>query len=139
MKAKLAFIAGLGAGYVLGTRVGRRGYENLKNTARSLWETEKVQETVTQVEETLKEEAGALGTRLVGKVTGSGKASGDNATPKDNAGSAATVQTTAASGTASQPHGIDHEPDVESDPALNDDLGQDWSDEGGALPSGPSQ
>lgn len=28
--------------------------------------------------------------------------------------------------------------DVESDPALNDDLGQDWADEGGATPSGPA-
>ncbi|NVM94174.1 hypothetical protein [Arthrobacter wenxiniae] len=30
-------------------------------------------------------------------------------------------------------------PDVESDPALNDVAGRDWADEGGALPSGPSQ
>ncbi|MGP9501124.1 hypothetical protein ACT3TS_02785 [Specibacter sp. AOP5-B1-6] len=28
--------------------------------------------------------------------------------------------------------------DVESDPALNDDLGQDWADEGGATPNGPA-
>ncbi|RAN76754.1 hypothetical protein B5P43_22330 [Bacillus sp. SRB_336] len=132
MKAKLAFVAGLGAGYVVGTRVGRRGYENLKSTARSLWEKDKVQETVAQVEETLKEEAGALGTRLIGKVTGSDPA-------QDNAGSASSVKTTAASGTASQPHGVGHEPDVESDPALNDNMGQDWTDEGGALPTGPSQ
>ncbi|MCQ9165991.1 hypothetical protein [Arthrobacter sp. STN4] len=135
MKVKLAFIAGLGTGYVLGTRAGRRGYENLdnlKNTARSLWETEKVQDTVTQVGETLKEGAAKLGTRVIGKFTGPDQA-------MENAGGPATVQTTAASGTAPQPRGIDHAPDVESDPALNDDLGQDWSDEGGALPSGPSQ
>lgn len=29
-------------------------------------------------------------------------------------------------------------PDVESDPALNDQQGQDWSDEGGATPAGPA-
>lgn len=28
--------------------------------------------------------------------------------------------------------------DVESDPALNDGLGQDWADEGGATPQGPA-
>ncbi len=28
--------------------------------------------------------------------------------------------------------------DVETDPALNDGLGQDWSDEGGATPQGPA-
>ncbi|WP_113717661.1 hypothetical protein [Arthrobacter dokdonensis] len=133
MKAKLAFVAGLGVGYVVGTRVGRRGYENLKSSARSLWETDKVQETVTHVEETLKEEANALGSRLVGKVTGS------DTTTKDDTGSAPTAKATAAAGTESQPHGVHHAPDVESDPALNDDVGQDWTDEGGALPSGPAQ
>jgi hypothetical protein len=29
-------------------------------------------------------------------------------------------------------------PDIESDPALNDRTGQDWSDEGGATPAGPA-
>lgn len=28
--------------------------------------------------------------------------------------------------------------DVKSDPALNDRLGQDWADEGGATPQGPA-
>ncbi|MDD0858444.1 MULTISPECIES: hypothetical protein [Micrococcaceae] len=28
--------------------------------------------------------------------------------------------------------------DVESDPALNDGLGQDWADEGGSTPQGPA-
>lgn len=28
--------------------------------------------------------------------------------------------------------------DVESDPALDDRLGSDWSDEGGAAPTGPA-
>lgn len=28
--------------------------------------------------------------------------------------------------------------DVESDPALNDNVGQDWADEGGATPQGPA-
>lgn len=28
--------------------------------------------------------------------------------------------------------------DVDSDPALSDGLGQDWSDEGGATPDGPA-
>lgn len=29
-------------------------------------------------------------------------------------------------------------PDHESDPAHNDELGQDWVDEGGATPEGPA-
>ena len=43
------------------------------------------------------------------------------------------VQTTPVA-TASQ----DQAPDVVSDPAKDDTEGQDWSDEGGAIPAGPS-
>lgn len=32
---------------------------------------------------------------------------------------------------------VETAPDVESDPALDDRVGSDWSDEGGAVPSGP--
>jgi hypothetical protein len=32
----------------------------------------------------------------------------------------------------------DHTADVVSDPAKDDTVGQDWSDEGGATPSGPA-
>ena len=34
--------------------------------------------------------------------------------------------------------GQDQAPDVVSDPAKGDTEGQDWSDEGGATPAGPS-
>lgn len=34
--------------------------------------------------------------------------------------------------------GQDQAPDVVSDPAKDDTEGQDWSDEGGATPSGPA-
>ena len=33
---------------------------------------------------------------------------------------------------------VETAPDVESDPALDDRVGSDWSDEGGAAPSGPA-
>lgn len=112
MKAKLTFVAGLAVGYVIGTRVGRRGYESLKNNARALWETDQVQETVQNLEDSIKDEAKDLGSRLAGKVSG-------------------VTEATSAEKTARS--------DVDSDPALNDDVGQDWADEGGALPSGHRQ
>ena len=111
MKAKLTLIAGLAVGYVVGTRVGRRGYESLKNNARAVWEMDQVQETVQNVERSIKVEAKDLGSRLVGKVSG-----GKEATPDEKAALS----------------------DVGSDPALNDVVGQDWADEGGALPPGPA-
>ena len=117
MKAKLAFIAGLGAGYVVGTRVGREGYESLKRNARSLWKSAPVQETVTALEDTVKTEAVDLGAKLVDKIS-----------------SSAATGNSGASGTASA--GV--VPDVDSDPALNTQTGQDWTDEGGAMRSGPA-
>ena len=37
------------------------------------------------------------------------------------------------------PQGVpEHQHDVVSDPAHNDQLGQDWTDEGGAMPEGPA-
>ena len=40
---KLTFLAGLAIGYVLGTRAGRERYEQLRQTARDLSQTQAVQ------------------------------------------------------------------------------------------------
>lgn len=41
-------------------------------------------------------------------------------------------------GTSSADPAVSAASDVESDPARNDEQGQDWSDEGGATPAGPA-
>ncbi|MFM6974335.1 MAG: YtxH domain-containing protein [Agromyces sp.] len=46
MRGKILFGVGLGLGYVLGTRAGRKRYEQLKAVAGSLWNTEPVQHSV---------------------------------------------------------------------------------------------
>jgi len=51
MRGRVLFVVGLGIGYLLGTRAGRRRYEQIKATARSLWESEPVQWGVTQVQD----------------------------------------------------------------------------------------
>jgi hypothetical protein len=38
MRGKMALLAGVGVGYVLGTRAGRERYEQIRSTARRLWE-----------------------------------------------------------------------------------------------------
>lgn len=43
MKGKVLFVAGLAVGYVLGTRDGRRRYEQIKAAATNIWESEPVQ------------------------------------------------------------------------------------------------
>ena len=57
MKGKLLFIAGLGIGYVLGTRAGREQYEKLKAQAARLWNDPRVQKQVDAVEGYVKDKA----------------------------------------------------------------------------------
>jgi hypothetical protein len=57
MKGKILFIAGLGIGYVLGTRAGREQYEKLKAQAARLWNDPRVQKQVDAVEEYVKDKA----------------------------------------------------------------------------------
>lgn len=49
MKGKLLFVSGAAVGYVLGTRAGRKRYEQIKDAAQSVWNTPIVQQGVDQV------------------------------------------------------------------------------------------
>ncbi|HEV7898676.1 MAG TPA: hypothetical protein VGP31_12605 [Planosporangium sp.] len=51
MRGKLMFLAGLGAGFVLGTRAGREKYEELVQAARRVRENPTVQEAAGVVQE----------------------------------------------------------------------------------------
>ncbi|RBP67267.1 hypothetical protein DFO66_102323 [Brevibacterium sanguinis] len=57
MKGKLLLAAGIGIGYVLGARAGRQSYESLKQRAQELWNDPKVQDRVSDIQETVKEKA----------------------------------------------------------------------------------
>lgn len=50
MKGKLVFLAGAAVGYVLGTRAGRKRYEQIKAGAEKLWSSPTVQKGVDQVQ-----------------------------------------------------------------------------------------
>jgi len=156
MKSKLLLGVGIAAGYVLGSRSGRAAYDKLKARAAGIWDSKPVQDKVTAATEAIKEKAPEVAdqlgeaTRRAGTVIGSAlhhdTAPGGNKAKTSDAG---TPVGTAGSGSYSAPAG-DHIPahsthpetvnlgtsDVESDPALNDAQGQDWSDEGGATPAG---
>ncbi|WP_043423428.1 hypothetical protein [Arthrobacter sp. 9MFCol3.1] len=134
MKGKFLFATGLAAGYVLGSRSGRAAYDKLKARSAELWQSKPVQDKVAVAAETLKEKApevsGQLGeaARRAGTVISS-------AIHRDagKESPAAATQGTTAPGTS-----VPVAPDVRSDPALSDQDGQDWSDEGGATPAGPA-
>ncbi|SDR76693.1 hypothetical protein [Microterricola viridarii] len=48
MKGKLLFVTGAAVGYVLGTRAGRKRYEQIKEAASGIWNTPTVQQSVDQ-------------------------------------------------------------------------------------------
>ncbi len=57
MKGKILFLAGLGVGYVLGTRAGRERYEQIKTAAANLWNAPAVQKRVDDVQDFVKDHA----------------------------------------------------------------------------------
>ena len=151
MKGKLLFGAGIAAGYVLGSRSGRAAYEKLKARAAALWESQPVQDKVAAATEAVKEKAPEVSEQLgeaarrAGTVIGSAVRRDNSPTgnvDKSSGNAAAggipahsTHPETVNLGTSSA-SAASAAADVESDPALNDQQGQDWSDEGGATPAG---
>jgi hypothetical protein len=57
VKGKILFVAGLGLGYVLGTRAGREKYEELRQAALKVWNDPRVQKQVDNVEDFVKDKA----------------------------------------------------------------------------------
>ena len=57
MKGKILFVAGLGLGYVLGTRAGREKYEQLRTAALKVWNDPRVQKAADSVEDFVKDKA----------------------------------------------------------------------------------
>lgn len=152
MKGKFLFGTGIAAGYVLGSRSGRAAYEKLKTRAAALWESKPVQDKIAAASEAVKEKAPEVSEQLTeaarraGTVLGSAVRRADSR--EDASVSGAASSTSNASGGSIPAHSTHPETvhlggptsatarDVDSDPALNDQSGQDWSDEGGATPTG---
>jgi hypothetical protein len=99
MRGKILFIAGLGIGYVLGTRAGREKYEQLKTGAMKLWNDPRVQRQVDNAEAFVKDKAPDVAEfvsdgakKVVSQVTGKKSAA-------RSGGTSARTSTAAKSGT----------------------------------------
>lgn len=57
MKGKILLVVGFGVGYLLGTRAGRERYEQIKTAVSKLWNDPRVQRTVDQAEDFVKDKA----------------------------------------------------------------------------------
>jgi hypothetical protein len=61
---RLIFVAGVGVGYVLGSRAGRERYEQLRTRAQQAWGRDDVQEKVQAATQAVKEQAPAVAEKL---------------------------------------------------------------------------
>jgi hypothetical protein len=66
MKGKILFVAGLGLGYLLGTRAGREKYDELKSAALKVWNDPRVQKQV-EVAEFVSDGAKSIVDKVSGK------------------------------------------------------------------------
>ncbi|BCW65450.1 hypothetical protein NicSoilB4_02130 [Arthrobacter sp. NicSoilB4] len=148
MKGKLLFGAGIAAGYVLGSRSGRAAYEKLKARASALWESQPVQDKVAAATDAVKEKAPEVSEKLGEAARRAGTVI-SSAVHRDASTKGSTGATPAGEGADIPAHSTHPETvnlgtsaatartsDVDSDPALSDRHGQDWSDEGGATRAG---
>jgi len=161
MKAKLLFGTGMAAGFILGSRSGRAAYEKIKARAAALWDSKPVQDKVAAATEAVKEKAPEVSDQLTEAARRAGTVissavhrdkspdgakhspakTGDSGIGSelpagDYVPSHSTHPETVNLGTSDSSTPGTSNPDVTSDPALNDTTGQDWSDEGGATPAG---
>ena len=106
MKGKILFAAGLGLGYILGTRAGREKYDQLKTAALKFWNDPRVQKQVDAAQDFVKDKAPEVAEfvsdgakTIVEKVSGKSPAAKKpaTATRKPSSGSASSSSSTAKS------------------------------------------
>jgi len=105
MKGKILFLAGLGVGYVLGTRAGRERYEQIKAAASNLWNAPVVQRQVDTVQDFVKDKAPEVvefvadgAKKVAAQVTGRDGASASSKRSSSRSGSSSTSTKKPASG-----------------------------------------
>jgi len=68
MMKKALFLAGIGVGFLLGSRSGRESYEKLKTEAQKLWNDPKIQNKVSEGTEWAKQKAPQVQEKVTGKA-----------------------------------------------------------------------
>ncbi|WP_208322648.1 YtxH domain-containing protein [Salinibacterium sp. ZJ454] len=100
MKGKILFATGMAVGYVLGSKAGRKRYDQIKAAADKFWGDPRVHERVVQVEEFVKDKAPDVADLVAEgakKVAGQVSSLKDKQAAKKSNGSAASKGGTASS------------------------------------------
>lgn len=104
MKGKILFVAGLGLGYVLGTRAGREKYEQMKTVALKFWNDPRLQKQVDAAQEFVKDKAPEVAEFVTdGAKTLVEKVSGKSPTPAKKPAARKPSSTSASSSSTTKP------------------------------------
>src|SRR4051812_49465053 len=72
--SKLGFIVGVGVGYVLGAKAGRRRYEQIKARADKVWQSPTVQHKVNDATQVVRDKAPELQQKVAAAAKDAGSA-----------------------------------------------------------------
>lgn len=133
MKSKLTFVIGMGVGYVLGARAGRSSYERLKSSVKAVWNKDQVQETVSNLQENLKGQAGNAVHALVEQVLPS-----TQATPHTGTNTSDKGETRPTASGATPPDTVPEVSDEFPDAALDGGEAEQWTRQARSSRPGPA-
>lgn len=88
MKKRLILLAGLGVGFILGSRTGRQSYERLKAQAQDLWTDPRVQDTVEKANQSIREKSPAVADAVQTAADKVNAASGSSSSVSESEGDA---------------------------------------------------
>src|SRR5215218_9676729 len=107
MKGKLVFLAGTALGYVLGSRAGRKRYEQIRAGAEKFWNSPTVQKRVDQVQSFVDDKAPEVqaavadrAKKVVGQVTKRSNGSSSQGGSSSTVGGTPPISTSSTAGTS---------------------------------------
>jgi len=84
--SKLGFIVGVGVGYVLGAKAGRRRYEQIKTRADKVWQSPAVQHKVNDATQVVRDKAPELQQKVAAVAKDAGSAVKAKVSGSDHSG-----------------------------------------------------
>lgn len=98
--SKLGFIVGVGVGYVLGAKAGRRRYEQIKARADKVWQSPTVQHKVNDATQVVRDKAPELQHKVAAAAKDAGSAVKAKVGGSDHSGTATSGTGTSGSDTS---------------------------------------
>ena len=101
--SKLEFIVGVGVGYVLGAKAGRRRYEQIKARADKVWQSPTVQHKVNDATQVVRDKAPELQQKVAAVAKDAGSAVKAKVSGSDHSGAGTSGSDTPVSSATDEP------------------------------------